>query len=198
MSNIITPCAVEGACGSRMLPRDRAGAHQLIKRYLRLKPAVLAEINAFAASRMAGPMIGLHIRGPGRIGKKGGDIRASKSPDGRVPYELYFASVDKALETWPDAKILICSDSSVVIDTVQAHFRGRVVLYDATRSVFGEMHAKREENAGQVFPKHKLGLDVLVEAYLLSRCDFFVHGISNVTNFVLCNAPDMPHSYIEA
>jgi len=196
--NIITPRIEEGKCNSLLLPRDRKGANDLIRRYLRLVPELAEHIDAFASAHFKGPVIGLHVRGPGRLDGGSSQMRKEHFADGRVPFDIYFGQVDRVLKDHPDARIFVCSDSSMVIQEVTARYGDRVLTYGATRSTFGEMHANHPENEGQVFPPHKLGHDVLSEAYLLSRVDVLVHGNSNVANFVLCNAPDLPHHYVLA
>lgn len=53
----------------------------------------------------------------------------------------------------------------------------------------GEPHRERR-------PEHspyKLGEDVVIEAFLLARTNFFIHANSSVANFVLCLNPALPH-----
>lgn len=198
VANIITPRLKDGACHPLLLPRDRHSAHALIARHLHLNDDVTDIIEDFAARHFNGPIIGLHTRGPGRIDGGAATLRRNINPDGGVPFEVYFDAVDAALRQYPDARIFSCSDSSMVIENIHARYGSRVITYDATRSAFGEMHARHPENAGQSFDAYTLGLDVLVEAYLLTRCDILVHGNSNVANFVLCAKPDLPHQYVLA
>ena len=197
-ANIITPRLRDGDCNPLLLPRDRAGAGALIKAYLHLQPDVLDAIDRFQAEAFGPEMIGLHIRGPGRTDGGVPDLRRQYGDAGTVPLDPFCAAVDRALKARPEARIFACSDSSQVIDALRARYGARLVTYDATRSVFGEMHANHPENAGESFPRYKLGLDVLVEAHLLSRVDMLVHGNSNVTNFALCQAPALVHEYIAA
>ena len=196
--NIITPRLRDGDCNPLLLPKDRQGAHRLITEHLILKPAVIRKIEAFRASHFKAAMIGLHIRGPGRTDGGVPTLRQSHSPAGEVPLKLYFDYLDLALHSRPGADIFACSDSSAVIAAVQQRYGARVVTYDATRSTFGEMHANHPKNNGQHFPAHKLGLDILMDAYLLAETDFLVHGNSNVANFVLCKSPNLPHAYAYA
>ena len=126
------------------------------------------------------------------------EMRAMLGAPGGVPYDDYFQAVDDALKRHSDARILGCSDSSDVIDQIRMRYGERAIFYPATRSAYGEMHESRPENEGSVFPKYKLGLDVIIEAHLLARCVHFVHGISHVSNHILCLAPDMPNTYVYA
>jgi hypothetical protein len=57
------------------------------------------------------------------------------------------------------------------------------------------MHERRESPENEQFSGYKLGEDILVEAYLLAHTDVFIHGNSNVANFVLCKNPDLRAIY---
>lgn len=194
--NIITPRRKNGDCNPLLLPSNRLLPHRLIAQHIRLRADVVEIIDAFARQHFQEPVIGLHIRGAGRL--DGGVAERNQTLDliGGVPLPAYFRAVEQALERRPDARIFACSDSSFVIDSIVERFGERVFIYDATRSPFGELHAGHPRNAGLQFDRYRLGLDVLVEAYLLSRTDFLVHGNSNVVNFILCQNPELATHYI--
>ena len=155
------------------------------------------EIDRFTKDHFKGPVVAAHIRGPGRLDGGTASLRRRAGAEREVPYHLYFDAINRAL-TSNTSQILVCSDSSVVIERAQMEFGDRVLTYTASRSKFGEMHANHRENRGQEFSPYKLGLDVLVEAHLMARCNFLVHGNSNVANFILCAAPALAHDYVAA
>jgi hypothetical protein len=139
-------------------------------------------------------VVGLHIRGPGRLDGGVRLLKRGRELQDGVPLALYFRHVDEALDRWPDARILLCSDSERVVDACRRRHGDRLVLYPAARAPNGEPHHwSGPSNRG-----YKLGEDVLIEAYLLSGVDLLIHGSSNVTNFVLCNAPSLEHVYVYA
>jgi len=114
-----------------------------------------------------------------------------------VPFGQYFKFVDQQLLKHPDARIFICSDSAFVINEIEANYKSKIIAYNSTRSEFGEMHVRgHPANRGITFRPYKLGEDVLLEAYLLCATNYFVHGNSNVVNFVLCANPSLPHKYV--
>lgn len=197
-NNIITPRQDEGQCNPLLLPRDRLRSHDLISRYLCLKPEVAAKVDQFQAERFRPHMIGLHIRGAGRIDGGVPELRRRFGKGNQIPVEIFFQQVDEALRLLPEAGIFACSDSSVVIDAVSNRYGNRVVVWPAHRSVFGEMHANHVKNKGMIFPPFQLGLDVICEAMLLSHTNVFIHGNSNVANFVICKSPHLLHAYVRA
>lgn len=196
--NIITPRLDDGHCNPLLLPKDRIRASELICRGIRVKPAILEHVAAFQSTAFKSQMIGLHIRGPGRIDGGVPELRRRSGSSTKVPVETFFLQVDEALRLLPDAGIFASSDSAEVMRAIKARYPDRLVTYPAQRSDFGEMHANHEKNKGQTFDRYRLGLDVLCEALLLARTDVFVHGNSNVANFVLCKSPHLLHAYVPA
>jgi len=188
--NVITPRLIDGKCKPLLLPVDRSIPSALISKFITLKPHVKELIDDFVKANFSETTVGLHLRGLGRDHGGASQLRAkaSKGRSGNsneIDYEQFFTPVDKALASSPSAKLLVCSDSQTVIDHVCEVYGERVITYGATRSAFGEMHANHPKNQGLTFSPYKLGLDIVVEAYLLARTDYFVHGNSNVANFVI-------------
>ena len=179
-------------------PGDRGLVKRVIDRHLRLGDRVAARLEAAARTLLARKRtIGLHARGPGR---RSGDIGRHivamqwKWPGVRVPpYRAYFAKLDQLLDGADGSdrydQILICTDSLSVRERFLQRYGKRLVWLDASLTHEGEMHARPSTHR---FSMQKLGDDAIIEAYLLARTQFLVHGNSNLTNFVLCNAPELP------
>lgn len=196
--NIITPRLLDGVCAPLLLPRDRTGAHRLIDEHLHLKKEVQRKIDGFENAHFDGYMIGVHIRGPGRTDGGVPEMRRAFGALGEVPVEPFFGAVDCILSEHPTARIFACSDSAAVMRSIVVRYGNRVMSWPALRSEFGEMHTSHPKNKGQIFSPYRLGLDVIVDAYLLSKTSVLVHGNSNVANFVLCLNPSIEHVYIQA
>jgi len=197
--NIITPRLQDGQSNPLLLPRDRTAAHAVLQRAIRPNAKVKAEAQRFFSENFGGPVIGLHLRGPGRLDGGSQELRQKYGlKPGQVPVEIYFSQVDQGLIAQPEARIFACSDSSMVINQITERYGDRVITYPAQRSAFGEMHTNHSANQGKTFSPYLLGRDVLVEALLLARTNLFVHGNSNVANFVLCQAPHLAHAYVQA
>jgi len=196
--NIITPRLQDGQSIPLLLPTDRRLPHDLIKKYIRLKQHVAEIIGQFKRRHFGGYVIGLHIRGLGRNHGGADKLRAMGQHAGKleIDYDQFFKYVDQRLASHPNAKIFFFSASQDVVDRVHDSYPDRAISYGVSRSDFGEMHAKRAENADLNFSPYKLGLDVIVEAYLLSATDYFVHGNSNVSNYVLCLDPELESEYV--
>ncbi len=192
--NIITPKEADGDT-FRLLPHDRSVPNKVIQKHLRLKPAVIKIIDEFVKTHFPEVTIGLHLRGVGH----NVELPLAKDKDSNsVDYERYFQPVNAALLKYPDAKILACSDSQDVIDHIIEVYGERTITYESTRSAFGEMHAKHPQNKGLTFSPYKLGLDIIIETYLLARTNYFIHGNSNVANFVLSVNDRLDSFYVYA
>ena len=194
--NIITPRASWYNDRMLILPTDRQLPHQYIDRHIRLKPEIQQIIDQFEGAYFGGDTIGLHIRGPGRNHGGADKLRSNLTTENGIPYGQYFKFVDKELAVRPHAGILLCSDSLQVLERVKATYGDRVFWYGASRTQFGEMHERREMPENAAHTGYKLGMDILVEAFLLTRTNVFVHGNSNVANFVVCANPGLKNIYV--
>jgi len=194
--NVITPRLVDGKCKPLLLPNNRGIPNKLIEDHIQLKPYVRELIDAFVENNFAEVTVGLHLRGLGRDHGGAGQLRAKGHKANEIDYQRFFDPVDELLQRHGTAKVLICSDSQDVIDHTVGVYGDRVITYDASRSEFGEMHANHPKNAGLEFSPYKLGLDIVVEAYLLSRTNYFVHGNSNVANFVISLNAQLDSTYV--
>jgi len=195
-NNIITPRLVDGKCAPLLLPANRSVPNAIISKHLKLKPTIKRLIDDFVENHFTPEVIGLHLRGLGRDHGGAGQLREKGGSSNAVDYSRFFKQVDLAFDKMPKAKLLVCSDSQTVIDHVCETYGSRVITYGASRSPFGEMHASHPKNEGLSFSPYKLGLDIVVEAYLLARTDFFIHGNSNVANFVISLNDNLDTHYV--
>ncbi|MDP6670625.1 MAG: hypothetical protein QGI60_02310 [archaeon] len=170
-----------------------------IHKYIKVRPFILKKVNEFKKKFMDGQkVIGVHIRGPNcyelrtplrRLGYK---YVRNNSLD-NVPFKEYFALVDYQLREHPNSKILVATDDSRVLEKFKEHYKEKIIHYDAKRAVGGETHfIKGDSPLLKNESKAILGEEVLIEALLLSKADFFVHGKSNVSHAVKLWSPQMP------
>lgn len=190
--SIITPCRVDFDHHSMYLPADTSEAHRIIRRFLRLTPQTQSALTAARQQLVQGPTIGVHMRGP--AGTDGGnrDARAAHGSPGAVPYALFQRHIDAALASRPDARILLCTDDADVIDHMRLHYGSKIATYDAFRLPAGEMHTRIARGEAMAATPYRLGLDVVIEAYLLGDTDILIHDFSNVSRFVRCLTPGQP------
>lgn len=178
-----------------LLPKNRLVANNFIVKYIRLKPHIQTKITDFIDKNQITNSLGLHIRGPGRVHGGMQYILDKLVLTEGVPFQIYFKFVDEFLEQDKKARIFLCSDSGFVIEECKKHYGDRVFTYDSLRSEYGELHEEGDSKNIDL-SRYKLGEDIIIEAYLLSKTKFFIHGNSNISNFVLCKNPSLKHKYV--
>lgn len=191
VDNIITPHVIHGNWRTLLPPKDRARAGKVINKYIKPTNLITDEIKKFEESCGYKPYVGLHIRGPERNSEVM-TLRAGFWLKNGVPLRLYIRNLKNVLKETGIHHVLVCSDSSAIIREVQKQFGDRVLTYDSSRSEAGGVHRSKDAQYDQV----KLGVDVVVEAYLLSKSKVLVHGNSNIVNFALCKNPNMRSVYV--
>lgn len=169
-------------------PADRHAAHDTLERYFQWSSCVndaLAEQHELIDQ---GPsLIGVHCRGPQRL-HGGAGYLADALGLGRPPYTAYFQAIERQIGR--SDVILLCTDAMCVADIFGSRYGDRLVVSSWYLPDSGEPHLVGAADSWQ------LGLDVITDAELLSHCRYFIHGNSNLSNYVLCRAPDMPHEDI--
>lgn len=212
--------------GLLLPPKDRERGHSAIRSRLNIKENIIREIDAFVEAEFEGNVIGVHLRGPHGDHGGSGYYRQLYPTEQFVPFDLIFRYVDSRLDQTTSGSLYIASDSQFVInrfmeryDDVITYSANRIEsgemhqsypgVRDILRNVkglFGGDYGIRDLSKGtnrildlaqlNDVSDYKLGKDVLIEAVLLSRTDHLIHGCSNVTNFALCNNPDLTSDFI--
>ncbi len=178
---IISPTTITN-CTEYEHHEKRKAAYALIREHIRLRPYLAQKIESFYQEYMSGKKtIGIHLRGT--------DKRIEIVPV-NVPNMLNDAN--KFAEEFPGCQFLIATDEERLLQLAKSVLKGPIIHYDAQMSKNDKpihFHGKN---------KAKLGEDVIVEAYLLSRCDLFLHTCSSVSTAVLFLNPDLEHKFYKA
>ncbi len=138
-------------------------------KYLRLRPQILAEIDAFHRELMQGlaPIIAVHVRGTDKF----------REPDYALNLQTYFDIIDRDA---PDWRVFLFTDQAQCVDAFRERYGSRVIFTDAHRSS-GKTAVHHDRATDHV----RLGVEVIKDAYLALRCQKFVgHGLSNPACFV--------------
>jgi hypothetical protein len=200
-------------------PKDREAVHPKIEKRLNLKNDIKEKVDSFAKKYFDGRVIGVHVRGSG--GNHGGSayFRKLYETEQNVPFSKFFQEVDKQISTNSDTKIFVASDSDLVISRFKNRYGQRLIQSESMRTESGEMHHSsmvesfkkflkdvvnlKAMNLKQLIDSYKIerkreeiGIDVIVDACLLARTDYLIHGSSNVTNFVLCKNPYLENKFV--
>jgi hypothetical protein len=111
--------------------------------------------------------------------------------------DYYFLHMRRYRKRHPDAGIFIATDSQDFLEQATAEFGSAVFSREAVRL------PKTIEAVGLHFSElakvngPRLAEDVLLDALLLSQTDYFIHGISNVSNAVLFFNPRLKQFDVE-
>ncbi len=147
----------------------RLELHRLIRKYVRVHDFIQETVDRFYVNHMQNKyVIGIHVRGTDKY---------TEVP--RVSCDTLFDAAKKMAEQAPSGVIVnyfVASDESAMIDEANKAFGSQLIVYDAIRS----SDKKAIHRSKTRVDAARKGLDVLIEALLLSRCNGFVHTISNV------------------
>lgn len=161
---------------------DRAFRHyvknRVIDPFIKIKPIIQDKIDEFYRINMQGKKtVGIHLRGK---------FLGNEVPT--VPTEFILAEANKYAEQ--GYQFFIATDQYPLLEQAKKTLNGPVISYDCFR----------DSQTTSPHPQHRItpqmGEDVLVEAQLLSRCDYFIHTLSQVSTTVLYFNPDLPHTLL--
>ena len=119
-------------------------------------------------------------------------IRHSDKADGRerIPVSTFFPYLRAYLEEIPFGKIYLATDSPIVIEDIAQHwtqisptkpiqdilmYQSDILRSGTTEAVFA---------SSNWFRHHEVNSQVLVDIHAMSRCQYFVHGFSAVSEAV--------------
>lgn len=148
---------------------DRFRALELIRskiKELNIKPQILDKISKYD-QYFDKKILGVHKRG-------------TDSDEHRpiVPLSDYFNYVDKNIDEYD--YLYVCSDETSAIDAFKERYKDKIFTYeDAFRS---NSKLPIHKFFSECEP-YKKGEDVLIEAILLSKCDYLILADSNVAFF---------------
>jgi SAM-dependent methyltransferase len=161
---------------------SRQRVSELVQKYICVKPAILEEVEQFAADYFQGKfVIGVHYRG------------TDKSPEaGRVCYEdmetaiLHFIT-QKSLT---DFAIYIATDEENFLDYMQKKFEGKIISQNCLRSS-DQSSPIHYFNAKNTSP-YRTGKEALIDSILLSKCGQLIRTSSCLSLVSTFFNPEIP------
>ncbi|MGE0206675.1 MAG: hypothetical protein AB7R69_02385 [Candidatus Babeliales bacterium] len=164
-------------------PVLRKQFNYLIQRYISLKEPLQKAVDDFYYKHIAGkPTIGVHIRG------------TDKSKEARaISVARFVEEIEKFDASY---QVFLATDEQKIVDEFLKTCNRTVVYCNAQRSANSlPLHYKIPE-LHQGSHDAILGQEVIVDTYLLSRCDIFIHSVSNVVLAVLFLNPDLKNVFV--
>jgi hypothetical protein len=144
-------------------------------KYIRVRQEILGHVEGILRAHVDGQfLVGAHIRGT--------DMRYAPT----VPLESYIQQLDNMVSENDQIRIFIATDQQQYIEILKKRYGDRMFFQDCLRShnAMNQQTFKRED-------KSKLGEEVLIDALLLSSCDFILKCPSAVGEFAHYFNPDL-------
>lgn len=156
--------------------------------YIRIKQKLYDEFQQFYMERMNGKKwIGVHVRGT--------DMKIKQEKHTIPPgIEKVFEQIDRLIVADGKIGIFLCCDEKRTIELFVERYGNRCLYNDVFRSENLSDIGIHMQKSSRKYHHFLLGKEVLADCVLLSKCDYLICGISNVTNAaILLNN----HKYIE-
>ena len=172
----------------RWWQKQRTMGGRLTSKYVRVKPEITKRVDQFYEAHFEGQtVLGMHLRGTDK----------SVGPDGKrydwpelfiriVPPEEYFPLIDQFIVQNPEGKLFVATDQKQFLDTIIEAYGDRVIQTSAVRSDTEKAVFSRSGRG------YERGLEVLIDALLLSKCDYLIKCMSNVGEAAVYFNPEIP------
>lgn len=160
----------------------RRQAYQLT-RLLKLKPDVLDMIDTFAYDHFSGKTtIGVHYRGTDKVN--------NISPEAdRVSYTKIYEMIRIQNSR---AMVFVATDEQNFIDFMKDRLGDRVFSINAQRSTDDLPIHHQIERVGANFDRYKIGLEAIMDCYLLARTNLLIRTDSNLSRISMHLNPSLP------
>lgn len=176
----------------------RAEAHEIIEQFIRPRAYIQEKIDRFITEELGKrPVIGVHVRGTDATSSK--EVRPYRANS--LDLNRYLEEIEKQLEAWPFAKVLVATDAKSSLDWLRLRLGDRVVSYSSILHEQG--YPAAEGPTGWIMPTYIAGdrdlaahngEEAVIEYLLLSRCHHLIHNGASLARTALLNSPNLPHT----
>lgn len=156
-----------------------ARAHELITKYIRIKPHIAHKIDTFVQEHFNDCyVIGIHYRGTDK---------SSEAPE--VSYQDVYKQVIDAMQQVHDKpiKIFVATDDALFLTYISEQFGAQVCALDALRSSDG-----KPVHYDQSLSGYQKGEDALLDCILLSKTNLLIKMSSNLSDSSVQFNPNIP------
>jgi len=105
-----------------------------------------------------------------------------------IAFPSYFTKIDDYLWKNPEAWVFLVTDSQEMAEQATQRYGTKLILFPRARCV--------NFTVDHLDPTPKLMEESVIDAYLLSRCNHLIHGISNVSAAAVAINPSIQHTDI--
>lgn len=145
----------------------------LFNKYLKLKPDIEEEIDAFYEAHLKDghPLLGVHIRGGDKVREVENLSHLNRE---------YHAEINNFIQKYKIQKILLLTDCEDIVKDFQFRYGSKVVFTDCRRGQLNDTN--NAAHLQDYMNKRRKGIEIIKDTYLASKCDFFIgNGYSNVS-----------------
>lgn len=150
--------------------------NKYIEKYIVINEGLLSDFKCLIDSMKIEDCVGVHIRGT--------DMNNTKGHNKPKSVEYMIDKINGMKKHRMIKKIFLCTDEENVREKMQKAFGGKIdiVYTEAYRSVDSSdgLHLESKPHTDRNFHRYNLGVEVLRDAYLLSKCYALICGKSNV------------------
>lgn len=151
----------------RNYPREKA--HQLIQKYIHIKPHILEKVDKFTSIELDEAfVIGIHYRGTDK-----------KTEARRVAYEEVLLSLENEIGKLRGThfKIFVATDEAPFLEFMQSRY-SNICFYDQVKRSYdgSSIHLKKENES-----PYKSGEGAIIDCLLLSKANVLIRTASNLS-----------------
>ena len=151
---------------------------KLIKPFIQLNSIVQNKVDTFFNTHIKGKhTIGIHLRGTDRSSEFIG-----------VP-ELILQEAQRHAK--PDSQFFIATDDNRLLELAKEILPGHVICSNSHRA-----YNNQPIHFNGPYHRATIGEEVIIDTYLLSSCDMFIHTYSNVSTVVLFLNPTIKNKLV--
>jgi hypothetical protein len=143
----------------------------LIKKYIKIKPHIEAKLSAFYANHFSGKKV-LSVH------KRGTDHYKEVKP---LHVNEYFQCTDNIIDDFDN--IFLCTDEQQTVKDFCSRYGDKLITYDSIRAELNNKSGVHYSSGA--FNPYLMGEQVLIETLLMSKTNFLIKTVSNVSNAAL-------------
>lgn len=155
----------------------RSIASDIVRRHIHVKRSIQQKVDAFIDQFFQNRyVIGVHYRGLDK---------GKEAP--RVDFAKVFEEIDRRIPQNRPYVIFIATDEGAFLESARQKYADLVLAIDAHRSIdlTKGVHFSYSHN-------YQVGEEAILDALLLSRCDFLIRTSSNLSLWATYFNPDLP------
>lgn len=150
-------------------------AKELIRKYIRIKPHIIHDLDAILQPEIDYNTLGVHVRGTDRRRGEGGHLTTASA-------DVYLQTAIELDTIYNFSQIFLACDELETVDMFKEVFGQRIKFCECFRvSATGSSAAHWGNTSSRPMHKYFLGREVLMDALLLARCGHLLCGPSNVS-----------------